>query len=245
MSKRRVSSNRQRSRPVSKKSKTSSIKRNKPAMFLAIFIIVMLVFSTFYVIFTSLSNDDNTDTTIGGSYEDDPEYIAALANTDYPVAVFNTTKGFIALELYNDKVPITCGNFIKLVNDGFYNGLIFHRVMDDFMIQSGKMYPDGTTKQSPYGNIQYEEHEDVTHVDGAISMASTGDRIGGSAEFFICDKAQHGLDGRYAAFGKTIYGIEVVRDIANEPHDGSFGQVGGGRPTEEDIIINSIIIVNQ
>lgn len=157
------------------------------------------------------------------------------------VATINTSKGIIKIELFEDLIPKTCENFIKLADEGFYDGMIFHRVMDDFMIQAGNTYPDGSTVESPYGNIVFETHQDVFHVDGAISMASTGAGLGGSAQFFICDGAQSGLDGSYAAFGKTIEGISVVRDIADESHDSSYGSVGGGRPNS-DIIIYSVLI---
>jgi cyclophilin family peptidyl-prolyl cis-trans isomerase len=233
-------SDRRRSRPVTKTSATTKLKRNKTAMFLVVVVILVVVFSSIYVIYTNLPK---SATSKSSSYQDDPEYIAAIAGTDYPVAVLNTSKGIIAVELYNDKMPITCSNFIKLANDAFYDGMIFHRVLDNFMIQAGKSFPDGSSKTSPYGNIQFEE-SDVKHVDGAISMASTGAGVGGSAEFFICDGAQSGLDGSYAAFGETIYGIDVVRDIADEPRDSSYGSAGGGKPNT-DIIINHIIIVNQ
>ena len=159
-----------------------------------------------------------------------------------PIAVFDTTLGTFKVELYQDKMPETCENFIKLVNDGFYNGMTFYRISDNFMIQAGRYFPDGSEKQSPYGNINFEE-SDVKHVDGAISMASTGAGVGGSSEFFICDGEQPFLDGNYAAFGVVIEGIEVVRDIAAQPHDNS-NPAGGGVPLE-DIIINSIIIENQ
>ena len=158
-----------------------------------------------------------------------------------PVAIIDTSKGVIKVELFQDKLPITCGNFIKLVNDEFYDGMIFHRVMDDFMIQAGSTYPDGSTEESPYGNIEFETDDEVLHEDGAISMASTGAGVGGSSQFFICDGKQSGLDGYYATFGIVIEGIDVVRDIADEPHDNSYGSVGGGRPNE-DIIIYSITI---
>jgi len=233
-------SNRKRSRPLEPESAIKKFKKNKSAMLLAIFIVLMMVFGSFYVIF---SGNTDTNSEEMKSYEDDPEYLAALAETDYPVAVLETTKGAIAVELYTDKAPKTCENFIKLVEDGFYNGMIFHRVMDDFMIQAGNTFPDGTTKESPYGSIS--EFEDALgHVDGSISMASTGAGVPGSAQFFICDGEQSGLDGSYAAFGKTIYGIDFVRDIADEPHDGSYGSVGGGRPNN-DIIIEKIQIVNK
>ena len=159
-----------------------------------------------------------------------------------PNAVIDTAKGTIKVQLYTDLLPKTCANFIQLIDDGFYDGMIVHRVMDDFMIQAGTSYPDGSTQISPYGNIQFETHEDVKHVDGAISMASTGWAVGGSAQFFICDGEQHDtLDGGYAVFGVTVEGIEVVRDIADETHDFSSGQAGGGKPLS-DILINSITI---
>jgi len=97
----------------------------------------------------------------------------------------------------------------------------------------------GSEKQSPYGNINFEE-SDVKHVDGAISMASTGAKVGGSAEFFICDGEQKGLDGPYAAFGVTIEGLDVVHAIAAVDHDNSH-PAGGGKPYT-DIVINSITI---
>ena len=164
------------------------------------------------------------------------------ASNGNSIAVIDTTKGTCRIELFEDKMPETTENFIKLAEDGFYNGLIFHRIKNDFMIQAGLIYPDGTTKQSPYGTIQFESHPNVTHVDGAISMASTSPGVGGSAQFFICDGPQHFLDGSYAAFGKVIDGIEVIQNIASAPHDSSLEpSPGGGKPLE-DIVINSIII---
>lgn len=236
----KTESDRKRSRPVTKASAVAKLKRNKIVMFLVIVLILIIVCGSVYVILNNLPKSNDSDTS---SYQDDPVYTAAISGTNYPVAVLETSKGVIAIELYNDKMPITCSNFIKLVNEGFYDGMIFHRVMDNFMIQAGKTFPDGSSKNSKYGNIQFEE-SDILHVDGAISMASTGARVGGSAEFFICDGAQYGLDGSYAAFGKTIYGISVVKDIADEPHDSSYGSVGGGKPLN-NIIIYRIIIVNQ
>lgn len=234
-------SGRKRSRPVVKKSVTYKLKRNKIALFIIFLIILITVVISVYVIINNKNINSNSNDKSG--YLNDPAFISAVKASKYPIAVLNTSKGIIAIELYNDKMPITCQNFIKLVNDKFYNGMIFHRVLDNFMIQAGKYFPDGSSKDSPYGNIKYE-NSDIKHVDGTISMASTGAGVGGSAEFFICDGAQSGLDGSYAAFGKTIYGIKVVRDIAAEPQDGSSGSAGGGKPYT-NIIINSIIIMNE
>ena len=212
-----ISSQRKRSNPPPKKKSTGPNK----TLFIAIVIIIIGIvgISAGMWIMNTLSSQDEGDA----------------------IAVIDTSKGVIKIDLYEDIVPETCENFIKLANDGFYDGMIFHRVQDDFMIQVGNTYPDGSTEQSPYGNIAFESNDTISHVDGAISMASTGAGLGGSSQFFICDGAQSSLDGSYAVFGETIEGIDVVRDIADEPHDNSYGSVGGGRPNI-DIIINSIII---
>lgn len=157
-----------------------------------------------------------------------------------PTAIIDTSKGTIKIELYLDKVPITVENFVKLAEDGFYDGMIFHRIMDDFMIQAGNTFPDGSTTSSPYGPIDLEINEVARHVDGAISMARTNDPNSATSQFFICDGKQAFLDDNYAVFGVTTEGIEVVRDIADDDHDGS-SPAGGGKPLE-DIIINSIKI---
>lgn len=166
--------------------------------------------------------------------------IGCVTNEDKTVAVIDTNMGTMKIELFTDKMPITTENFIKLVNDEFYDGMLIYRILDNFMIQAGRYFPDGSQSSSPYGTIEFETHPDVTHVDGAISMASTGFQQGGSAEFFICDGKQSGLDGSYAAFGVVIEGIEVLRDIASQPHDNS-NPAGGGVPLQ-NIIINSITI---
>jgi len=151
-----------------------------------------------------------------------------------------TSKGIIKVELYKNLAPVTCKNFSNLANEGFYDGMIFHRIMDDFMIQAGNTYPKRTTFESPYGTIAFESNPSLTHEDGSISMASTGWGVGGSAQFFICDGPQSSLDGGYAVFGKTVEGIDVVRDIADDPQDNN-SPAGGGRPIT-DIIIYSITI---
>jgi len=132
-----------------------------------------------------------------------------------PLVIMNTSMGIMMIELYEDKMPITSENFEKLVKSGFYNGLVFHRVIDDFVIQGGGYYPDGTYRESPYGTIPLETSQDVQHVDGAISMARTNDPDSATSQFFICDGDQHYLDGQYAAFGKVVEGMDVLRAIAS------------------------------
>lgn len=136
------------------------------------------------------------------------------------IAVMNTTMGTIIIELFEDKTPITTANFIKLANDGFYNGLVFHRVIEDFVIQGGGYYPNGTQKISPYGPIDLEINPKVHHLDGTIGMARTSNPNSATSQFFIDDGAQPHLEPNgsdpngYAAFGRVVKGIDVVRAIA-------------------------------
>ena len=161
--------------------------------------------------------------------------------SSYPVAVIDTSMGVIKVELYTDKMPNTTANFIRLADEGFYNGLVFHRVIDNFMIQGGGFYPNGTMKSDPYGPIKLETNPNVTHVDGAISMARTSDPNSATSQFFICDGDQHYLDGQYAAFGKVIDGMDVVRAIASVDTTTKNGM--SDWPVD-DVIINSITILH-
>ena len=164
----------------------------------------------------------------------------------YPIstnslAVMDTILGTIVIELYDDKMPITTENFITLANDWFYNGLVFHRVIENFVIQGGGHYPNGTLKISPYGPIELEIDPDIHHLDGTISMARTSDPNSATSQFFICDGKQPHLDGQYAAFGRVIDGMDVVRAISEVDTTTRYGY--DDWPID-DILINSIIIVS-
>ena len=214
-------SSRKRSRPI--EPKTKGFVKNK--LFIGLVILIIAIAGISAIALTILNDNEESN---GGD--------------EKPYAIIDTTKGTIVVELFIDKVPNTCDNFIKLANDGFYNDMIFHRISDNFMIQAGYLYSDGSTQVSPYGNIEFEYNETALHVDGAISMASTGSGVGGSSQFFICDGAQPFLDGSYAVFGVTVEGINVVREIASAQLDpNQIGQDGSGPPLEE-IKINSIKI---
>jgi len=164
------------------------------------------------------------------------------------IAVMNTTLGTILIELYEDKMPITTGNFIRLANDGFYNGLVFHRVIDDFVIQGGGYYPNGTERISPYGSIDLEINPDVHHLDGTIGMARTSDPNSATSQFFIDDGAQRYLEpggsdpNGYAAFGRVVKGIDVVRAIAQVETMTKYG--GMENWPVDDIIMENITIIN-
>jgi len=146
------------------------------------------------------------------------------------IAEFSTNKGNFKIELFGDKAPITVGNFIKLVNEGFYNGLIFHRVIPNFMIQSG--CPHGTGRGGPGFTIRDEFHPKLKHNSkGILSMANAGPNTGGS-QFFITVAPTPWLDGKHSIFGKIIEGIEVIENISKVQKDRY------DKPLE-DIIINN------
>lgn len=145
----------------------------------------------------------------------------------------------IKLELCPDKAPETCANFEELVRRGFYDGLIFHRVIRDFMIQGGD--PTGTGCGGSGKNIKGEfaingVKNDISHKRGVISMARSQAYNSASSQFFICHKDSEFLDGQYAAFGHVIEGIETVDEIASVPTDRM------DRP-REDQMIKTITIV--
>jgi peptidyl-prolyl cis-trans isomerase B (cyclophilin B) len=127
------------------------------------------------------------------------------------IATIDTNKGTIKLELHADKVPKTVQNFETLASKGFYNGLKFHRVIPDFMIQTG--CPQGTGTGGPGYKFADEFHPDLTHSGpGILSMANAGPHTNGS-QFFITHVATPWLDGKHSVFGKVISGLEVVNSI--------------------------------
>ena len=130
--------------------------------------------------------------------------------------------GKIKIELDADAAPITVENFKELVEEGFYDGLIFHRVMSGFMIQGG--CPEGTGMGGPGHTIKGEfaangYDNPIKHVRGVISMARAMDPDSAGSQFFIMHEDAPYLDGQYAAFGKVVEGMEVVDEIANSMTD--------------------------
>lgn len=128
----------------------------------------------------------------------------------------------IKIELYPDVAPITVANFEKLVKEGFYDGLIFHRVIKDFMIQGGD--PTGTGMGGADEKIKGEfiingVNNMVRHERGVISMARSADPNSASSQFFIVHKTSPHLNGQYAAFGKVVEGMDVVDEIAEAATD--------------------------
>lgn len=130
---------------------------------------------------------------------------------------FTTNKGVFVAEMSEDKAPLTTKNFIELVEKGFYDGIIFHRVIDGFMIQGGD--PTGTGMGGPGYKIKDEFGEGLKHDDeGILSMANAGPNTGGS-QFFITLAPTPWLNGHHAIFGKVVEGMDVVRLIGVVPTD--------------------------
>ncbi len=140
-----------------------------------------------------------------------------------PILTIEMENGdIIRAELYPEIAPNTVRNFITLANAGYYNGLIFHRVIPGFMIQGGD--PDGTGIGGPDYCIKGEFTSNgftntLAHTRGVLSMARTGDPNSAGSQFFIVTTDSSHLDGEYASFGKVIENIEACDTIVNTPHD--------------------------
>lgn len=122
-------------------------------------------------------------------------------------ATFNTSRGPIQVELYPDKAPLTVANFVNLAKHGFYDGLIFHRVIPDFMIQGG--CPEGSGRGGPGYRFEDETNNGLGHDRGVLSMANAGPSTNGS-QFFITHVSTPWLDGKHTVFGKVTEGLDVV-----------------------------------
>ncbi|MDR1314592.1 MAG: peptidylprolyl isomerase [Deltaproteobacteria bacterium] len=148
-------------------------------------------------------------------------------------AVFDTSMGAFEVELFNDKAPKTVENFVGLAERKFYDGTIFHRVIDGFMIQGGD--PEGRGTGGPGYSIDDEFGEGLKHdSEGVLSMANSGPNTGGS-QFFITLAPTPWLDGKHAIFGRVSSGMEVVKNIGKT-------EVGrADRPTKE-VKINTVTI---
>ena len=153
-----------------------------------------------------------------------------------PKVIIETTMGKMTLELYEDKAPVTAGNFLSLVEKGFYNDVVFHRVIKDFMVQGG--CPLGTGTGGPGYEIEDEFAEGLKHdVKGLLSMANAGPNTGGS-QFFITLVPTPWLDGKHAIFGAVVEGEDVLEAI------GTIATGFQDRP-EEDIIMTKLSIVRD
>ena len=130
-------------------------------------------------------------------------------------ALFETDRGPIKIELYPDKAPLTVANFVNLAKRGFYDGLGFHRVIPDFMIQGG--CPEGSGRGGPGYKFEDETGNGIGHERGVLSMANAGPNTNGS-QFFITHVATPWLDGKPTEFGKVVEGLEAVDKVQQGDH---------------------------
>ena len=130
-------------------------------------------------------------------------------------AQFETDRGPIKIELYPDKAPLTVANFVNLARRGFYDGLNFHRVIPDFMIQGG--CPEGSGRGGPGYKFEDETGNGIGHERGVLSMANAGPNTNGS-QFFITHVATPWLDGKHTVFGKVVEGLEAVDKVEQGDH---------------------------
>jgi cyclophilin family peptidyl-prolyl cis-trans isomerase len=142
-------------------------------------------------------------------------------------ATLHTNHGAIEVELFDDDAPKTVENFVKLARDGFYDGVIFHRVIPDFMIQGGD--PTGTGTGGP-GYTFEDEFNDQKVVRGALAMANAGPNTNGSQFFVVTAEATPWLDGKHTVFGRVTSGMDVVDDISSVDTD------AGDKPREAVVI---------
>ena len=170
--------------------------------------------------------------------------LATAAETTNPVVVMETNMGSVKIELFADKAPITVANFLRYTEQGFYNGLIFHRVIAGFMIQTGG-YDTEMVQKTPYEQIKNEASAELPNSRGTLAMARTQVVDSASSQFFInlvdnsylnhTDETPRGFG--YAVFGAVIEGMEVVDQIAGV----ATGNVNG----QQDVPVEDVIIVSM
>lgn len=196
-------------------------KRSKRRLFLLLGLLI-LILSVFLVKCTN--NNKKIEETDGG------EEVGYEYKKEDDKVEITTSKGKIVVELYPDAAPKAVENFVTHAANGYYDGIIFHRVMQDFMIQTGDPEGTGMGGESIWG-VPFEDEfsEDHFHIRGALSMANTGHPSTNGSQFFIV-QASDGtpwLDNKHTVFGQVVEGMDVVDAIAEVPVDGS------AKPTEE------------
>jgi len=165
----------------------------------------------------------------------------AIENRENKIVMVETNKGAIKIELYSKDMPITAGNFEKLVREGFYDGILFHRVIEGFMIQSGDPLTKDPSKKGLWGSggpgysIQDEFKGNQKNERGTLSMANAGPNTGGS-QFFINLVGNGYLDGKHPVFGKVVEGMDIVDSIGKVETDLQ------DRPVQEVRIITAKIL---
>lgn len=208
---------------------------NKKNIAVLAVIIIVLLGGFFFVTIKNKGKDNTTN-------KEEEKFLSGKHYVEIDIEKY----GVIKLELDADTAPITVTNFINLVNDHFYDGLTFHRIMEGFMIQGGGYEVDGSRKQADSIKGEFIANgvkNNISHKKGVISMARTPyDMDSASSEFFIVQKDSEFLDGNYAAFGHVIDGLDVVDKIAkkSKPTDDN-----GSINLDERPVIKTIKVVEK
>lgn len=191
-------------------------------------------------------NADDSDPARTGEDTDsgDPGTNTGLQNGLHHVEIDINDYGTIVLELDADTAPISVTNFMALAEDGFYDGLTFHRIIDGFMIQGGDPLGNGTGGSDTNIKGEFAKNgidNSISHKRGVISMARSGDPDSASSQFFIVHEDSTFLDGEYAAFGHVTEGMDIVDQICKDtPVQDDNGTVG----TDDQPVINTVKVID-
>lgn len=202
-------------------------------------VMVAFVFLFASIVLIGCQSDQADETEEQGEEQGEEEQKNEIDLSVRPVVTMTMEDGgTIEMELYPDVAPNTVNNFISLVEDGFYDGLIFHRVIPGFMIQGGD--PDGVGTGGPGYSIKGEfeangVENDVSHERGVLSMARSQHPDSAGSQFFIMVADSGHLDGEYAAFGKVIDGIDVADEIVSQDTDPN------DKPNEDQVIADVVV----
>ena len=218
---------------------------NKKIILSIVMIFILIIAIVFFITKkTNQNNENNLNKTTNTAQTNNEEEKNMYSTGKHHAKIEIKNYGTIDLELDADIAPITVANFAKLVNEGFYNGLTFHRIIDGFMIQGGD--PEGTGMGGSSETIKGEflvngVKNTISHVRGTISMARSNDYDSASSQFFIVHEDSTFLDGQYAGFGKVTSGIEIVDQICQ---DTQVEDDNGTVLRENQPIIEKITIVD-
>ena len=195
----------------------------------------MRIVITLLMLMLFVPNSSSEPSPMEQSFEGNPMVVINLTY-DAGIGGGSDIQGEIMIELFHNWAPVTVNNFVNLVNQSFYDGIFFHRVIDDFVIQTGDptctavgAYPMSDPSCGSNGsneNIPFETNANLTHINGAVGMARSVDPDSASSQFYICDGPQHGLDNGnrsqeddpgYAVFGVVREGMDLVKATAQVP----------------------------
>lgn len=189
---------------------------------------------------TTTTSGKNTAKENSAAKDTAPVYDGELLSGKHHVNIVIKDKGTIKVELDADVAPISVTNFVNLAKEGFYDGVVFHRIINGFMMQGGD--PTGTGNGGSDQNIKGEfaangVENNLAHTRGAISMARSNDMNSASSQFFIVHQDSPHLDGGYACFGYVTEGMDIVDDICENTKGGDFNGIipTGNRPVIETI----------